>query len=238
MTVIRHHTTTARRAFPGLAALVLATSLALAGCGGSSQTPDGEDTETSAAPSATATTEPAPTQTALPSPLPEPTATPGQDDTAADGDSDAPPFYANTEPDTGEASGGSVGTLTDIRVGGHEGFDRVVFEFNGPGVPSWNVRYVAEAVGDASGLPVDVDGDAILEVTLFPVAYPMDGTDPYTGPSVIAVAGTEQVTEVVNNSLFEGYLQAFIGIDDGEQPFRAYSMTDPARIVVEVQHAG
>lgn len=216
-------------------AALISTLALLAGCGGGSS----DDATASTAPSATTSTAPS-TPTAPPSPLPEPTATPGQDDTVGDGDprAGATPFPANTEPDTGDATGGSVGTLTDIRMGGHEGFDRVVFEFNGPGVPSWNVRYVAEALGDASGLPVDVDGDAILEVTLFPVAYPMDGTDPYTGPSVIAVAGTEQVTEVVNNSIFEGYLQAFIGVDDGEQPFRAYSLNDPARIVVEVQHAG
>ncbi len=216
-------------------AAMISTLALLAGCAGGSS----DHATASAAPSATASTAPS-TPTATPSPLPEPTATPGQDDTVGDGDprAGATPFPANTEPDTGEASGGSVGTLTDIRVGGHEGFDRVVFEFNGPGVPAWEVRYVAEAIGDASGLPVDVAGDAVLQVLLQPVAYPMDGTTPYSGPPVIAVAGTEQVTEVVNNSIFEGYLQAFIGVDDGEQPFRAYSLTDPARIVVEVQHAG
>lgn len=115
----------------------------------------------------------------------------------------AAPSPANTLPDTGHATGLSVGTLTDLRVGAHDGFDRVVLEFNGPDTPDWNVRYVAQAVGDASGLPIHVTGDAVLEITW--------------------------------SSLFEGYLQAFVGVKGGQHLFRAYALSDPARIVVEVR---
>jgi hypothetical protein len=215
------------------AALAVAAALALAGCGGGGGEPD-----------ETGTTAPSPTASPSgpsESPSASPTGTPGgppsatPPGTADDGSENPPPFPANTEPDTGEAQGGAVGTLTDIRLGGHEGFDRVVFELTGPGTPAWNVRYVDEAVHDASGQRVEVDGDAILEVTLVGVAIPEEGQAFYDGPDVLEVAGTEQVEQVVYTSLFEGYLQAFIGVDDGEQPFRVYRLEDPARVVVEVR---
>lgn len=209
-------------------ALALAVALGVGSC----TSGDGDDASTSPS----STTLPGDTATGAATALPEPTATPGQDDTASDGDASEPPFPANTEPDTGQATGPDVGTLTDLRVGGHDGFDRVVLELNGPDVPSWDVRYVPQAISDGRGDVVDVDGDAILEVALYPVAYPFDGTDPYAGPQVVSVAATQQVTEVVYNHMFEGYLQTFIGVDGGEQPFRAYGLTDPARVVIEVQH--
>jgi hypothetical protein len=225
-------TTTARRTHAA-AALAVAAALTLAGCGGGDGEPDATGT-TSPSPTASPagpTESPTAAPTAEPTPSP-PATPPGTDD---DGSESPPPFPANTELDTGEAEGGAVGTLTDIRLGGHEGFDRVVFELTGPGTPAWNVRYVDEAVQDASGQLVEVDGDAILEVTLIGVAIPEEGQAFYDGPDVLEVAGTEQVEQVIYTSLFEGYLQAFIGVDDGEQPFRVYRLEDPARVVVEVR---
>lgn len=226
--------TTARRA----TLLLLAVALGLVGCTGDAPAPQDTSTPgaTTAAPGDTPSAEPVtPTPPTTPAATPSGTASTPPGDTTDDGADDPPPFVANTEPDTGEATGGSPGTLVDLRVGAHGGFDRVVLELNGPGLPGWNVRYVDEAVGDASGLTVDVEGDAILEVTLFPVAYPEDATGFYDGPDTVSVAGTEVVTEAVFSSLFEGYLQAFVGVDGGQHPFRAYSLTDPARIVVEVR---
>jgi hypothetical protein len=34
---------------------------------------------------------------------------------------------------------------------------------------------------------------------------------------------------------FEGYEEVLIGIDGGEQPFRAFPLTDPGRIVIDVR---
>ncbi|MGN8246062.1 AMIN-like domain-containing (lipo)protein [Cellulomonas soli] len=168
-----------------------------------------------------------------PSPGSVGTSDPGSTD--GDGSTSAPAFPADTAPDTGDAAGGPAGTLVDLRVGAHDGYDRVVLELDGPGTPGWTVRYVVQAVGDGSGEPVEVAGDAVLEVTLMPVALPTEGTNPYDGPRTIRAAGTTAVTEVVWSSLFEGYLQVFIGVDGGQRPFRAYALDDPARIVVDVR---
>src|SRR5690242_15528141 len=47
------------------------------------------------------------------------------------GDTGGPAFPANAEPDTADASPGASVTVSDIRVGRQNGFDRVVFEVGG-----------------------------------------------------------------------------------------------------------
>ncbi len=226
-----------RRSTGSLLVLTVTALLGLAACTQGGGTPDGSSS--AASPSAS-TPAPSPTTdetpTTGPSPLATGTSEPGSTD--GDGGTDTPAFPADTSPDTGEMTGepsaDEIGTLTDLRVGAHDGYDRVVFEFTGPATPGWDVRYVPEAIGDPSGLPVDVPGDAVLEVTLFSVMVPQ-GDEAYQGPSILRAAGTTAVTEVNWNSLFEGYLQAFIGVSGSEHPFRAFALTDPARVVVDIR---
>ena len=124
----------------------------------------------------------------------------------------------------------------DMRLGAQGTFDRVVLQLDGPDIPGWDVQYVDTPIGDPSGAAVDVSGDAVLQVLLHPVAYPEDGQDPYDGPPTVRISGTESVDEVVLSSIFEGQLQAFVGVHGGRQPFRVYGMSDPSRVVIEVQN--
>jgi hypothetical protein len=151
-----------------------------------------------------------------------------------DGGTSAPSFPADTEPDTAEASADGLVTVTDIRTGRHDGFDRVVFEVDGTGTPGWDVRYVDAATSSGSGEPIDVAGDAVLQVTVTGVGYPYDtGVEEYAGPDPLPGQGTETVTEVAYDATFEGTTVAFIGTS-GRAPFRVYALEDPSRIVVEV----
>src|SRR4051795_5589983 len=95
-------------------------------------------------------------------------------DTVEDGTSEAPDFPADTEADTAQASPDAAVTVRDIRIGGPAGFDRVVFEVGGPGSPGWEVRYVDAATSQGSGDPVEVAGDAVLQVALTGAAYPYE----------------------------------------------------------------
>ena len=214
-------------------ALLLVAGL-LAACGG-----DGDDAAAPATTSAAGT-----------SPATGPTGEPdggGSDgdggdgdggDTGGDGDPGAPPFPANTEPDTAEASADALLSVTDIRIGRHEGFDRVVLEVDGTGTPGWDVRYVDAAVEQGRGEPIEVDGGAVLQMTLTGMGYPADtGVEEYSGPDRLAVADTRTVTEVVFDSTFEGQTVTFVGTED-EAPFRVYLLEDPARVVLEVADAG
>lgn len=160
-------------------------------------------------------------------------------------DQDAPdteqPFPADTRPDQAEPTSGggdSFLTVTDIRTGVHPGFDRVVFDLDGtgPGTPGWDVRYVAEARDDGSGHLVDVAGDSILEVRISGTAAPTDSGVPGADRTPIHPADLEAVEEVAYRTWFEGYSTAFVGIDGAERPFRVFLLTDPIRVVLDVQH--
>jgi hypothetical protein len=198
------------------------TAALVTGCGGD------DDEGGSAAP----TTSASPAETSA-----SPT---GADGGGTEGDGTPRPqqFPANTEPDTGEASADALVTVTDLRIGRHEGFDRVVFEVDGTGLPGWDVRYVDEPLGQGSGLPVEVEGSAYLQVDITGVGLPDDtGVEPYDGPNPLAVGATEVVTEAVIDSTFEGITQAFVGTTE-RVPFRVYLLEDPARVVLEVVHDG
>jgi hypothetical protein len=161
----------------------------------------------------------------------------GTDGTDDDGGADAPPFPANTDPDTAKASSGAQGTVRDIRTGRQDGFDRVVFELGGTGTPGWDVRYVDAPTSQASGAPVEVAGAAALQVAITGVGLPADtGVAEFAGPNPLPGSGTRTVTEVVFDTTFEGTTTAFVGTT-AQTPFRVYVLSDPTRVVLEVRDA-
>jgi hypothetical protein len=154
-----------------------------------------------------------------------------------DGSSDAPWFPGNERPDTADASADSRVTVRDIRIGRQDGFDRVVFEVGGTGTPGWDVRYVDGAVSQGSGEPVEVAGDAVLQVSVTGAGYPYDtGVAEWAGPDPLSVADAEVVTEVAFDATFEGTTVAFVGTA-ARSPFRVYLLEGPARVVVEIADA-
>jgi hypothetical protein len=153
-----------------------------------------------------------------------------------DGDQDAPPFREDTGPATRDASDDALLSVTDIRVGRQDGFDRVVFEVSDTGTPGWDVRYVESASSQGSGTEVDVAGGAVLQVTITGTGYPHDtGAEEFSGAEPLVAPGTEAVTEVVWDHTFEGTSVAFVGTVE-PRPFRVYLLEAPARIVLEVAH--
>ena len=168
-------------------------------------------------------------------------ATGGASETASAGTDEepaveTPDLPADVEPDTADASADARVTVSDIRIGAHDGFDRVVLEVGGTGTPGWDVRYVDAATAQGSGNPVDVAGDAVLQVTLTGAGYPYDtGVAEYAGGPLTS-ADTTVLTEVVWGATYEGTSLAFLGTT-GQYPFRVYSLTGPTRVVVDIAHA-
>lgn len=152
------------------------------------------------------------------------------DDAAPDDDA---PFPANTAPDTNRGSG--LVSVTDMRFGRQVGYDRLVIDLGGSGEPSWRAEYVDEARGQGSGLVVDVDGEAVIELNLQGVTYPgEDGAPPYAGPDVIVAPPGGAIREVVLDSIFEGTMQVVVGVS-AETPFRVFLLEDPTRVILDVQ---
>ena len=136
------------------------------------------------------------------------------------------PFAADLRPDMGEGRG-SAGELLGVRTGTQEGYDRVVFDFSGPGTPRWQVEYTDRPEYETSGEPVAVAGDSVLAISLGGVGTVLGSeTTPGTG---------RVVRQVVSVGAFEGVGEVFIGLTGPRRPFRVFSLTDPARLVVDVR---
>ncbi|MFD4182292.1 hypothetical protein [Rhodococcus sp. NPDC058514] len=118
----------------------------------------------------------------------------------------------NTGPQRADASDDAHLTVTGLRVGAHDGFDRVVYELGGIGVPGWAVRYVDLAVQEGSGDVIPISGNAILEVLITGSGYPFDtGVAEYDGPNPLPGEDTELVTEARISGVFEGTTQSWGG---------------------------
>jgi hypothetical protein len=129
----------------------------------------------------------------------------------------------------------STPTLTDVRAGGHTGFDRVVFEFRGA-VPEHQVRYVDRLVQDGSGNPVSVAGTADLEVVFQGAnAHRQDGS-PTISPRRFPT-GLTAVKEVAQVGDFEAVVTYGVGVDR-KRPIKVSTLSNPSRLVVDVSTAG
>lgn len=205
------------RATGTMATGMMAVAL-LASCGQSPASPANPSTASTGASTAAVVATPSATQT--------PTAS---------ATADAPAFPADTTADTAEPSAGAALTVSEATVGAHEGYDRVVLTLGGTGTPGWRVEYVDAPVDDPSGQPLDVAGSAYLQVLIDGTGYPYDtGVAEWAG-SPLQPSGLTQVREVNLRGVFEGQTQAFIGLDH-TAPFRVFALSDPTRLVIDVQH--
>jgi hypothetical protein len=127
----------------------------------------------------------------------------------------------------------SFSTLVAIRAAHHPEatptYDRVVFEFSGP-VPLIEVQYVTELLGDGSGLPVPVMGNAILRLIMQPAqAHTDQGQPTVSTPILFALPN---IKEVVTAGDFEGVLTYGIGLDHMTE-IRVITLADASRVVVD-----
>lgn len=150
---------------------------------------------------------------------------------------DGPLANATTDAHSAPAEGEGAALLRSVRVGSHRGFERIVFEFEGPTRPGYRIRWVDGAVtADGSGQPVELVGPVHLEVVLEPASgVDMDsGRIVYTGPDRVVV-GTEHppLRDVVRTGDFESISTWVLGLD-AVVPYRVLTLQSPTRLVVDV----
>lgn len=124
--------------------------------------------------------------------------------------------------------------IQDVRVGSHEGYDRFVIEFTGPGTPGYLTGYTDQPLQQASGLPVEVAGNTYLELMIQGTPWNQPGSPDHVvkaGPKPLAAGNIAGVT---NGGTFEGDSQYFIGLD-ARRPYNVYVLTEPTRLVVDIQ---
>lgn len=120
--------------------------------------------------------------------------------------------------------------LTGIRAATHEGFTRVVLEFSGEGTPGvWSAAWTDEAVEQGRGLPIQVEGQAFLDLVI-------DGT-PMTAAANPYPSGTHTRAgdlDVVSDGTFEDNTHVVIGAPAARQ-FQIGFLSNPVRMVVDIR---
>jgi hypothetical protein len=125
-----------------------------------------------------------------------------------------------------------------IRVGTHDGYDRIVFEYDG-GTPFLTLdRAQPPYVQDPSGQPLEVNGLLVYRVTLTGATkWDLSGDQAvlvYQGPTNFE-PGYPQLVQFVESGDFEATHSWYLGTN-GSQCLRAFTLTGPDRLVIDIQH--
>jgi hypothetical protein len=124
----------------------------------------------------------------------------------------------------------AVVPVTDVRVGSHPGYDRIVFEFKGSGRPQLTVTPASPPfVDDASGKPVTVPGEVFLTLKLYDAsAFPT-----YVGPDSFS-PNDLNLRALISTGDYEGYVSWVAGLNLSTC-YRISTLAGPTRIVIDVQ---
>jgi hypothetical protein len=134
-----------------------------------------------------------------------------------------------------ERSNAPVAVLRDVRTATQDGFDRVVFEFEGDAAPGYHVEYVDKPVRSCgSGEAVPVAGDAWLEIRITPAQAHDDN-----GKATVDVRDAKLQFPVFahlrNTCDFEADVTYVLGLDSPNK-YRVLELKSPTRLVVDVKH--
>jgi hypothetical protein len=126
-----------------------------------------------------------------------------------------------------------VPTLTQVSAAHLFGHDQLVFQFRGGAPATYSARYVSQVTGDASGLPVNVVGSALLQVRFTPAAgHNEKGIVTYG--AVQRTYALPELIQVVNSGDFESVLGFGVGLAQ-KAPFHLYAQPRLGRVVLDVK---
>jgi hypothetical protein len=126
--------------------------------------------------------------------------------------------------------------ITDVRTGTHDGYDRVVFEF-ADGLPEASLeRAEPPFTQDASGQPIDVQGESFLRLILRGgTKQTLEGTTSYDGPTEFET-GYPALVHLIEGGDFEAQSTWYFGLA-AESCVRILTLTDDgtARLVIDIE---
>jgi len=123
--------------------------------------------------------------------------------------------------------------LTGVRAARQNGFDRIVFDFDG-GLPSKeSVQYVPAITQDGSGAAVPLQGAAFLKIA-FSSTEAHGATGSLSFPQGTRFStGLASIEEVILSGDFEGVVSFGLGLR-AKAGFRVSDLTNPARVIIDV----
>jgi hypothetical protein len=170
---------------------------------------------------------------------PVPTATPAVEPAESE-----PAASTSEEGETSSEESGVFMNLTDVRVGAHDGYDRIVFEFTEPkpnpagngGVPYYEIRAAKPPfTQDPSDMPLEVFGDSFVQLIVQgATGYDFDGNPTYGGSRVLT-PGFGTLAQAAQAGDFEATLSWIMGLS---RPtcWQVQELHNPDRLVIDFHH--
>lgn len=208
------------------AVILLVLALAACGGGGSSPSPADEPGDsTSPTPTASMSATATASATASAAPSEAPSGAPS-DDIGEPFTCDLPVVDPGTAP---------IANIVDVRVGTHDGYDRLVFEFD-RGTPEFTFdRAEPPFSEDASGMPLEVDGESFLGLVMRGGTKQTDsGDSSYDGPTEFE-PDFATLVHAVEAGDFERQSTWYLGLAE-EACVRVMLLDGPPRLVIDVEH--
>ena len=129
----------------------------------------------------------------------------------------------------------SLPQLVEVRSGYHEGYDRVVFEFTGTTVPEWSTEYIDRPAHECgSGTQRFLAGDGWLQLHV-------EGVVAHTEEGEATIDNRDRsltlpnLVQLTSTCDYEGNVIWVLGLN-APTSYRVLELTDPVRIVLDVQH--
>ena len=124
--------------------------------------------------------------------------------------------------------------LVDVRVGTHEGYDRVVFEF-ADGLPAFTLdQATPPLLEDASGRELDVSGNAFWHLVMHDASRAdLSGHPTFTKTDFNPAF--PQLAELIEGGDFEAVSTWYFGLR-AESCVRVLTLTNPSRLVFDIEH--
>jgi hypothetical protein len=129
---------------------------------------------------------------------------------------------------SGAKQGTPSGVVARVDLAGHEGYDRFVLEFVGPGLPAYQVAYSSLQTVAVAGDDVPLAGTALLAITVSP------GRIRQRLP-VRLRTDTSNVQEAALVTIDRGSLRWMLAVDR-PTAFKILVLEDPSRLVVDVSN--
>lgn len=171
--------------------------------------------------------------TPAPTVTPSPTATPTPEDRTDDDTADFTGTAGIVDKRYPDIK--APGLMTAVRTARHGNYDRVVFEFAGPEMPSYHVEYIDKPVRSCgSGDVVPLAGDAWLEVRFTDAnAHTPEGKatveDRERSPNLPIVRDLKITCD------FESEVTWVMGVSSPNR-YRVLELKQPTRLVVDIKH--
>ena len=133
---------------------------------------------------------------------------------------------------------GETSTVRTVRAARQKGFDRVVFEFDGP-VPNYSIQYLKSPYyeGEGGRRRIRIAGSRFVQVTLNQIPVDEKQINFIEAKNFIPKGKLKlpAVSQIEQREFFEGFFDFVIGVN-GRKLFRVTELANPARLVIDFKH--